>query len=363
MFYRYTKFDPRDVARQSFRSLLKLWNQLLLQTGGDAEEAMRALEQLWEQYSLEEAGFSLEEFKQYLEDSGLIGYNEEHHLEVTARGEKVIRRDALEEIFSDLRHDSLGDHRTADAGSGFDLLPEAKPYEFGEPVQDIHLTATIQNALRSSAGGRFEVRQKDIEVYEKEHLSSCATVLCLDISHSMILYGEDRITPAKKVALALMELIQTRYPKDSLDVVVFGDEAVRIEPEELPWVSVGPYHTNTRGALQLAERILMRRRHANKQIFLITDGKPSCVDEGGGLYKNSFGLDPKIVNQTFSAARSCRRHGIVITTFMIARDAYLMSFVDELTQVNRGRAYYSSLDRLGGYLFQDYQHNKKKRVR
>ncbi len=363
MLYAYTKFDPRDLASQNFRQLLKIWNQLLLQTGGDAEQAMRYLEQLWQQYNLEAAGVSLREFKKHLEDRGFIGHDEEERLAVTPRGRQFIRRDALEEIFSDLRHDTFGDHRTPDAGNGCDHLPEAKPYEFGDPLQDIHLTVTINNALRSSAGGAFRVREADIEVFEKEHLSSCATVLCLDISHSMILYGEDRITPAKKVALALMELIQTKYPKDSLDVVVFGDEASLLPPEELPWVAVGPYHTNTKGALALSEQILLRRKHVNKQIFLITDGKPSCIDEGGYLYKNSFGLDPKIVNQTLAVARSCRRHGIVITTFMVARDSYLINFVDELTRVNKGRAYYSSPERLGGYLFEDYQRNKKKRLR
>jgi len=362
MIYRYTKFDPRDLAGHNYRQLQKLWNQLLLQTGGDAEQAMEYLRQLWEQYGLEEAGLSLEEFQQYLEDRGFIRKDEEDRIEVTDRGEKVIRQDALEEIFHDLRQDAFGEHRTPNAGNGFDPLPETRPYEFGDPVQDIHLTATMSNAMKSSAGGAFRVREDDIEVFEKEHLSSCATVLCLDISHSMILYGEDRITPAKKVALALMELIRTKYPKDSLDVVVFGDEATIIPPEELPWVSVGPFHTNTRGALELSGKLLLRRKHANKQIFLITDGKPSCIDEGGVLYKNSFGLDPKIVNQTLTAARSCRRKGITITTFMIARDPYLMNFVEELTRVSRGKAYYSSLDDLGGYIFQDYAANKKKRI-
>lgn len=363
MDYRFTQFDPRELVGQGFQQLLKIWNQILMQTGGDADQAMQYMEQLWEQYDLESAGYSLEEFKEYLEQQGLVKGDGEGHLEVTGKGERTIRQEALEEIFSDLRQDAFGEHRTPHAGTGFDSLPETKPYEFGDSVQDIHFTATIQNAMKSSAGGGFHVQEGDVEVFEKEHLSACATVLCLDISHSMILYGEDRITPAKKVALALMELIRTRFPKDHVDVVLFGDEAMLVPSEEVPWVTVGPYHTNTKGALELAENILMTRRHGNKQIFLITDGKPSCIDEGGYLYKNSFGLDPKIVSQTLSAALSCRRRGIVITTFMIAQDPYLKSFVDELTRVNHGKAYYSSLDRLGGYLFHDYHKNKKKRVR
>jgi uncharacterized protein with von Willebrand factor type A (vWA) domain len=362
MRYRYTKFDPRDLAQLNFRQLLKLWNQLLLHSGGDAERAMEHLERIWEEYGLEQAGISLEDFKNRLEDNGYIRFDENDHLEITGRGEKVIRQDALEEIFRNLRHDVFGNHRTPGAGTGFDNLPETRPYEFGDQIHDIHLPGTIGNALRSSAAGGFRVHEDDIEVFEKEHLSSCSTVLCLDISHSMILYGEDRITPAKKVALALQELIRTRYPKDSLEVVLFGDEAILIPPEELPWVNVGPYHTNTKAALELSEKLLLRRRNTNKQVFLITDGKPSCIDDGGYLYKNSLGLDPKIVNQTLGAARSCRRRGITITTFMIARDPYLKNFVDELSRVNKGNAYYSSLDSLGGTIFQDYQRNRKKRL-
>lgn len=363
MKYWYTKFDPSILQNYNFKQLLKIWNQLLMQLGGDAQQAMEYMQQLWDRYQLEQAGLSFEEFKKFLEEQGLVREDDQLGFQVTGKGERGIRKEALEEIFQNLRHDSFGEHRTPHAGTGFDSLPETKPYEFGDRTEDIHLSGTIRNALRSSGSSGFRVSEDDIEVYEKEHMSSCATVLCLDISHSMILYGEDRITPAKKVALALTELIQTRYPKDRLEVVVFGDEAALIPVNELPWISVGPFHTNTKAAIELSENLLMRRKHANRQIFLITDGKPSCIDDGGYLYKNSWGLDPKIVNQTLTSARSCRRHGITITTFMIARDPYLMDFVEELTKVNHGKAYYSSLDRLGGYIFQDYQQNKKKRVR
>jgi uncharacterized protein with von Willebrand factor type A (vWA) domain len=179
----------------------------------------------------------------------------------------------------------------------------------------------------------------------------------------MILYGEDRITPAKKVAMALSELIMNSYEKDSLDIIAFGNEAWHIEIKDLPYLKVGPYHTNTLQGLQMARHTLQRKKFANKQIFMITDGKPSCMIENGKLYKNSFGLDRKIVNKVLDEAVKCKRDQISITTFMIARDPYLQNFVRELTEANQGRAYYSSLNELGGYIFEDYIRNRRKNVK
>jgi uncharacterized protein with von Willebrand factor type A (vWA) domain len=204
------------------------------------------------------------------------------------------------------------------------------------------------------------LKAEDFEVHEEEHLTSCATVLAIDISHSMILYGEDRFTPAKKVALALVELIQSKYPKDSIDVLLFGDDAKRVAISEISKTMVGPYHTNTRAGLALARKLLVHRKNPNKQIFLITDGKPSAIWDRGRLYKNPFGLDLKIVNRTLEEADACRRDGITITTFMIATDSYLVDFVDKLTKINRGRAYYASPYNLAEFLFTDYIRNRKK---
>ena len=190
-----------------------------------------------------------------------------------------------------------------------------------------------------------------------------STVLMIDISHSMILYGEDRITPAKKVAMALSELITTRYPKDTLDVIVFGNDAWQIEIKDLPYLEVGPYHTNTVAGLELAMDIIRRRKNPNKQIFMITDGKPTCIKKGKRYYKNSFGLDRKIVNRTLNLAQRCRKLNIPITTFMIARDPYLKNFVEQFTRANNGKAFYSSLKGLGEFIFQDYKNNKRKRHR
>jgi len=179
----------------------------------------------------------------------------------------------------------------------------------------------------------------------------------------MVLYGEDRITPAKRVALALIELISTKYPKDALDLVLFGDEARHVDLGELPYVGAGPYHTNTRAGLQMARRILMRRKHANKQVFMITDGKPSAIHEDGALYRNSFGLDPRIVNRTLDEAVILRRHKIPITTFMVARDSYLQDFVRRLTELNHGRAYFAAPNRLEQYLLVDFIRNRRRNVR
>jgi len=218
---------------------------------------------------------------------------------------------------------------------------------------------TALASIRLSLG----LTQEDMQIHESFFQSQMSTVLMIDISHSMILYGEDRITPAKKVAMALSELITTRYPKDTLDIIVFGNDAWQIEVKDLPYLQVGPYHTNTVAGLELAMDILRRRKTPNKQIFMITDGKPTCLREGDRYYKNSFGLDRKVVNKTLTMAAQARRLKIPITTFMIARDPYLQRFVREFTETNNGRAFYSSLSGLGEYIFEDYIRNRRRKVR
>jgi uncharacterized protein with von Willebrand factor type A (vWA) domain len=285
------------------------------------------------------------------------------HYTPTRKAERAIRSNAFEELFAQLRHDSMGgEHVTPFAGGGGDRLPETRPFNFGDRVQDIDALGSLSNLLRHHGGDETQFGEDDLQVFEVEQSTSCATVLALDISHSMTLYGEDRITPAKKVALALTELIQSRYKKDSLDVVLFGDDAVVVDPRELAFVNNGPFHTNTKAALELAQRILARKKHANKQVVLITDGKPSAIHEGGKLYINSFGLDARIVNKTVEEAQACRRKGIIITTFMITSDPYLKQFVQRLSEANKGRAYYADLNNLGQFVMMDYVRNRKKQV-
>ncbi len=363
MRQRYGYLDP-DLIRQLLAEmgLRRLFNQLLLQTGGDVEEAMEWMRQL-QQRGFIDPDVDLEAFFAQLVEDNILGQDANGNVVLAAGGERQIRRDALDEIFGGLEKSMTGYHSVNDAGQGTERLTETRQYQFGDDPMSIDSIHSLQNAMRhNDPSDPITITEEDLEVFETEHNSNCATVVMIDISHSMILYGEDRITPAKKVALALTELILTKYPKDSIDVLLFGDEAIEVPISQIPYVKVGPFHTNTKAGLELAQRILRRRRHANKQIFMITDGKPSALHENGRLYTNSFGLDMKIVNRTLEEADRCRRAGIPITTFMLATDPMLVNFVEQLSKINRGRAFYSSPDRLGEYILADYIRNRRKFV-
>jgi Ca-activated chloride channel family protein len=340
--------------------LLRLFNELLLASGGDAEEAMEWLRQLQRQGYLDDQ-LDLDAFFASLEANRILQRAGDGSLTLSAQGERQIRRSAFDEIFSSLRSGAPGYHPVRATGEGVEALPETRRYRFGDEIHRIDSMRSFHNALKRTVG-ELELTEADLEVFETEHLTACATIMAIDISHSMILYGEDRITPAKKVALALTELITTRYPKDHLEVVLFGDRAERVVLSDLPYIEAGPFHTNTREALQLSRTLLQRHKQPNKQIFLITDGKPSAITEGGQVYKNPFGLDMKIVNRTLEEVDSCRRQKIVITTFMLATDPQLTDFVDKLTKVNRGRAYFASPYDLGEFILADYIRNRRRRL-
>jgi len=362
MHFRYSKWTPQSQTdEQRLQQMLSLFSYLVVQTSGDVQEALEWLRQLAEEYGLFDENMTMDDLIDKLKEMGIIEEVNDVPM-LTTKGIQRIRQDALREIFTSLKKSPLGAHETPYTGSGVDRLSETKKFTFGDQPTNIDLTATLSNAFRRDGIEDFTLKEEDLEVYETEHQTSCATVLMIDISHSMILYGEDRITPAKQVALALSELIMTRFPKDYLALVTFGDVAQVVSINELPFLNVGPYHTNTRAGLQLARQLLRKCGNANKQIFMVTDGKPSAIfTEGGKLYKNSFGLDPRIVNKTLDEAVACRREKIPITTFMVARDPYLINFVEELTKANQGRAYYSSLNNLGEYVFVDYIRNRRKK--
>lgn len=360
LYSQWTEHSATDEQR--LEQLIKLFNYLALQNSGNIDEVFEWLKQLGEQYGIFDENMSLEELIEKLKELGLIE-EVENSYRLTSKGTQKIRTDALKEIFSSLKKNPFGGHETPHTGSGVERLSETKKWNFGDMPTNIDLTSTMTNAFKRGGIEQFNLQEDDLEVYETENLSSCATVLMIDISHSMILYGEDRITPAKQVALALAELIQTKFPKDFLACVTFGDDAELISLAEIPFLHVGPYHTNTRAGLQMARNLLRKNGNANKQIFMITDGKPSAMfTETGQLYKNSFGLDPKIVNKTIDEAVQCRREKITISTFMIAQDPYLINFIEELTKANKGRAFYSSLGNLGQYIFVDYIKNRRKKM-
>ena len=362
MRFDYSKWKgPRPEDIQFIKQLMEIYRNLLLQTGGDAEEALRWMEQFGEQYGFFNDQFGIADFKKLLEGTG-EAQRTPQGFQVTPKGEKRIRQDSLNEIFTSLQAGGAGDHRTPVAGKGGERLSETRAYQFGDNLSDLDPLASMSNAVKNHGIDEFKISEEDLEVFEQEHLSSAATVLMVDISHSMILYGEDRITPAKKIALALAQLIQTRYPRDTLDVVLFGDEAVRVPLRDLMKIQAGPYHTNTRAGLQLARRILESRKGVNRQIFMITDGKPSAIHEHGRLYKNPFGLDPKIVNRTLEEAAYCRRKRITVTTFMLATDYPLLDFVRRLTALNHGRIYETDPQNIGAYVFRDFVRNRRKRL-
>jgi uncharacterized protein with von Willebrand factor type A (vWA) domain len=368
MRVRYTDWDPTRHGSQEplFEELMDLFEKLLEHTAGDAEEALDWMRQLDEMHDLT-AGHE-EDLDDFVEELKKRGYLEEDEdsgqVQITAQAERSLRQSALEEIFDDLRKQGDGEHRTPYKGKNDERRPETRDWRFGDDVSQLDVTGTLSNSFRRSGlGDDWHLSQDDFQVHETDHRATMATVLLVDLSHSMVLYGEDRITPARRVAMGLSELIMTKYPKDTLDIVAFGNDAWEIEVEDLPYLDVGPYHTNTRAALQRARNILHRRNNRNKQIFMITDGKPSCHIENGQMYRNAYGLDHKIVNKVLDEAVVCRRQDITITTFMIARDPGLQDFVRKLTEANRGRAYYADLDDLGSFLFEDYVRNRRKHMR
>lgn len=360
-FAHYT--PPAQSGKSDFERLLKIFMQLVLITSGNVSEALQWLTEVDRQYGLTNDKYGMGDFIEDLKKNGYIteeGPRGEYRL--NARSEQSLRQSALEEIFGKLKKTKSGEHKTPHAGRGDELNTDRRDYEFGDTMEQIAMTDSIRNAQINHGFEDFTMTEDDLEVVESEFKAQTSTVLMIDISHSMILYGEDRITPAKKVAMALAELITKKYPKDTLDILVFGDDAWQIEIKDLPYLQVGPYHTNTVAGLELAMDILRRRKNSNKQIFMITDGKPTCLKQGIKYYKNSFGLDSKILNRTLALATQLRKIKIPVTTFMIATDPYLKSFVRDFTKANNGNAYYSSLQGLGNLVFEDFKRNRTKRV-
>jgi uncharacterized protein with von Willebrand factor type A (vWA) domain len=361
--FHFTKFDPAELGKSRFEQLLDLFMQLLTHTSGDVNEALQWLNQLDGKYELTNEEYGMGDFMDELREKGYIKDNEQAgQIEITPKTEQGIRKRSLEEIFGKLKKTRGGQHQTFKPGQGDEVSPDSRPFQFGDQLEQIDFTESIRNAQINHGLDDFRMQEDDLSIRETDFKTQTSTALMIDISHSMILYGEDRITPAKKVAMALSELITTKYPKDTLDIVVFGNDAWPVEIKDLPYLQVGPYHTNTVAGLELAMDILRRRKNPNKQIFMITDGKPTCLKIGARYYKNSFGLDRKITARCLNLAAQCKKLKIPITTFMIATDPYLQRFVQEFTETNNGKAFFASLDRLGAFMFKDFESGKRKTV-
>ena len=370
MFIKGLRFETYEEPHKSpFDRLFEVFKELITHTSGDVDEALDWLAQLDKEYELTTPDYSLDDF---IEDLKKKGYLKEeidpkdggNGLAITAKTERAIRQKALDQIFGQLKRSQSGNHKAKSIGQGDEHTGEFRNYHYGDALDHISMTESIKNAQINNGIGDFVLNENDLVVEETNFKAQMSTVLMIDISHSMILYGEDRITPAKKVAMALAELITTRYPKDTLDILVFGNDAWPIAIKDLPYLKVGPYHTNTVAGLQLAMDMLRRKRNTNKQIFMITDGKPSCIRlPDGQYYKNSNGLDHHIVEKCYNMASQARKLHIPITTFMIAQDPYLMQFVQEFTKANQGKAFYTGLKGLGEMIFEDYEQNRKKRLK
>ena len=362
-------FKPFEAEKQSpFEKLFEIFKELITHTSGDFDEAIDWLRTLDVEYSLTDENYTIDDFIEDLKKKGYIKDNIDpdgvNVTKITSKTERAIRQQALNQIFGKIKRSGSGSHKSKAIGIGDEHTGDFRNYQFGDDLSKVSITETLRNAQINNGLGDFTLTEDDLVVEETNHKSQMSTVLMIDISHSMILYGEDRITPAKKVAMALAELITTRYPKDTIDILVFGNDAWTIKIKDLPYLQVGPYHTNTVAGLQLAMDILRRKRNTNKQIFMITDGKPSCLKiPNGEYYKNSNGLDRFIVNKCYAMAQQARKLHIPITTFMIAQDPYLMQFVREFTKANKGKAFYTGLKGLGEMIFEDYETNRKKRIK
>ncbi|HKM48157.1 MAG TPA: VWA domain-containing protein [Terriglobales bacterium] len=407
---RYSKYVPDPVSEMSMEDLLSALSDYLLQSGFNdnfwyelpegektLDELRRALEQallngemfdeemrdrlqqMQMEGQLEEL---IEKLIERLQQEDYISIDQPHDpskqssvggqvgdaqqqakFEITDKSLDFLGFKALRDLLGSLGKSSFGRHDTRDMATGIEASGASKQYEFGDTL-NLDITATLSSAIqREGLGLPLNLEYRDLQVHQCEYQSSCATVLMLDCSHSMILYGEDRFTPAKKVAMALSQLIRTQYPGDSLSLVLFHDSAEEVPLSQLARVKVGPYYTNTREGLRMAQRILQRQRKDMKQIVMITDGKPSALTlEDGRIYKNAFGLDPLVVSQTLEEVSKCKRAGVLINTFMLASDFGLVQFVQKVTEMCRGKAYFTTPYTLGQYLLMDYMSRKTKTI-
>lgn len=346
--------DEEDILARAHEFLSRLKDYIFL-TDGDLRKAIQRMKDDGEFGGGEEADRRAEEMFKLLEEAGYA--DGENPQSLSAKGLRALSQKTLDELLASIQKSRPGHHESSRRGWGDVLDFEARSWQYGDPL-NLDITQTFRNAyIRNGVRLPVDLETGDLEIIETEHQSQCATVIMLDVSHSMILYGEDRFTPAKKVALALTHLIRTRYPSDSIDTLLFYDDAKEISPDHLLTSKVGPFYTNTKAGLALAQRILSRYPCDNKQIVMITDGKPSAIHHQGKIVRRSW-WDPWIIHETLREAEKCRAQGIRIVTFMLASDSLLLEFVKKQTQITRGKAYYTSPDNLGQFLLVDFIERK-----
>jgi Ca-activated chloride channel homolog len=372
MYFQQMDEHSLDALRQAIQQALEM--------GDFLDDEMRdRLEQMQAEGTMEEL---IERLIERMQQEELISVDQPHdparqsttpgqtgeaqtqaRFEITDKSLDFLGFKTLRDLLGSLGRSSFGRHDTRDLATGIESSGASKPYEFGDTL-NLDITETLSSAIqREGLHLPINIEYSDLQVHQCEYQSSCATVVMLDCSHSMILYGEDRFTPAKKVAMALSHLIRTQYPGDSLSLVLFHDSAEEMPISQLARVKVGPYYTNTREGLRLAQRILQRQKKDMKQIVMITDGKPSALTlEDGRIYKNAFGLDPLVVSQTLEEVSRCKRSGIMINTFMLASDYGLVQFVQKVTAMCKGKAYFTTPQNLGQYLLMDYMSRKMKTI-
>jgi Ca-activated chloride channel family protein len=372
MYFQQLDEHSLDALRQAIQQALEMGEIL-------DDEMLERLEQMQADGTMEEL---IERLIERMQQEELISVDQPHdparqsttpgqtgeaqtnaRFEITDKSLDFLGFKTLRDLLGSLGRSSFGRHDTRDLATGIESSGASKQYEFGDTM-NLDITETLSSAIqREGLHLPLNIEYSDLQVHQCEYQSSCATVVMLDCSHSMILYGEDRFTPAKKVAMALSHLIRTQYPGDSLSLVLFHDSAEEMPISQLARVKVGPYYTNTREGLRLAQRILQRQRKDMKQIVMITDGKPSALTlEDGRIYKNAFGLDPLVVSQTLEEVSRCKRSGIMINTFMLASDYGLVQFVQKVTAMCKGKAYFTTPQNLGQYLLMDYMSRKMKTI-
>jgi Ca-activated chloride channel family protein len=373
--------DPERTMDQLHQALL----EALRDQGKIPDDMLQQMLQNWEDYQNSDLAAKINQLLERLSEEGYVSVeqpnpgqgemmNREGELsggqqegkarfEVTDKALDFLGFKTLRDLLGSLGKSSFGRHDTRELSTGVESEGSSRRYEFGDTL-NLDVNATLLSAIRRKGlQTPLELDYQDLQVHQCEYQSSCATVLMLDCSHSMILYGEDRFTPAKKVAMALSHLIRSQYPGDTLHLVLFHDSAEEMPISELARVRVGPYYTNTREGLRLAQRLLSRQKKDMRQIVMITDGKPSALTlEDGRIYKNAFGLDPLVVSETLHEVARCRRNGILINTFMLAQDYGLISFIQKVTEICRGKAYFTTPFTLGQYLLMDYMKKKVKHI-